>query len=495
MVTSHDPFGPNWKSRAKKNMILPSLKDISEHIATLFLSSGAKLATTPIWLAESGKDGTRFSGEIAPKHRVWLQAIDFQARHGRWAFLPGEEGIAGVVAGSDERLGPDGKTLFPGSLPPVLPKGDYHLAWPVGDPNLAAIAWALGHYGFQHYQSNAAASPKRLRLPEGADLGAVVNIAAASWLGRDLINIPANDLGPAELESAARAVAEQFGAEFRSVIGDELLPSNFPLIHAVGRASTRAPRLIELRWGDAGAPKITLVGKGICFDTGGLNIKPGSSMALMKKDMGGAAAALSLAAMIMGSGLPVRLRLLIPAAENSISGNAFRPGDILKSRAGLNIEIGDTDAEGRLVLADALALADEEAPEHVISFATLTGAARVALGPDLPPVYSTNSTVAAALTEAGRRVGDPMWPMPLWKPYDPLLDSRVGDVCSIFPEPFAGSVMAALFLNRFVSAAKTYTHFDIYGWVPRPQPGKPAGGEPQCARAVFDYLRGTFPKA
>jgi leucyl aminopeptidase len=211
--------------------------------------------------------------------------------------------------------------------------------------------------------------------------------------------------------------------------------------------------------------------------------------------MGGAAAALSLAAMIMGAGLPVRLRLLIPAAENSISGNAFRPGDILKSRAGLTVEIGDTDAEGRLVLADALALADEEAPDHLISFATLTGAARVALGPDLPPVFSTSNAVAIALTEAGRRVGDPMWPMPLWKPYDPLLDSRVGDVCSIFPEPFAGSVMAALFLNRFVSAAKTYTHLDIYGWVPRPQPAKPAGGEPQGARAVFDYLRGIFPTA
>jgi leucyl aminopeptidase len=495
MITPQFLSGPHPQTRAKKNMILPSLKEISEHISTLFLKGSAKSVTTPIWLAEGHKEGTRFSAEIDPKHRGWLAAIDFQARHGRWAFLPGDEGIAGVVAGSDERLGPDGKTLFPGSLPPVLPKGDYHLAWPVGDPELAAIAWALGHYSFHTYQASASAPPKRLRLPDGADLSAVVGIAAASWLGRDLINIPANDLGPAELESAVKAVAGQFGAEFRSVVGDELLPANFPLIHAVGRASTRAPRLIELQWGNSSAPKVTLIGKGICFDTGGLNIKPGSSMALMKKDMGGAAAALSLAAMIMGAGLPVRLRLLIPAAENSISGNAFRPGDILKSRAGLTIEIGDTDAEGRLVLADALALADEEAPDHLISFATLTGAARVALGPDLPPVFSTSNAVAIALTEAGRRVGDPMWPMPLWKPYDPLLDSRVGDVCSIFPEPFAGSVMAALFLNRFVSAAKTYTHLDIYGWVPRPQPAKPAGGEPQGARAVFDYLRGIFPSA
>ena len=384
-------------------MKLPSLQDISDRVSSLFLTGNTKSATCPIWLAEGRGGETRFSCDLADRHRAWLNAIDFQARHGKWAFLPGENGLAGVIAGSDDRLGPDGMTLFPGSLPPVLPKGDYHLAWPVANANLACIAWALGHYGFQRYQSAANGGTKRLKLPDGADLAEIVNIAAASWLGRDLINIPANDMGPAELEQAVRDVAARFGAEFRTVVGDELLPANFPLIHAVGRASTRAPRLIELRWGDTSAPKVTLVGKGICFDTGGLNIKPGASMALMKKDMGGAATALALAAMIMGAGLHVRLRLLISAAENSISGNAFRPGDVLKSRAGIQVEVGDTDAEGRLVLADALALADEEAPDHLVSFATLTGAARVALGPDLPPVYSTDPAFATALTETGRR--------------------------------------------------------------------------------------------
>ncbi|MGF1622360.1 MAG: M17 family metallopeptidase [Rhodomicrobiaceae bacterium] len=469
---------------------MPSdFKDIANRISALFIDTNSKEPTCPIWLAGSYKGETVFKPDISARHRKWLETIDFHGKPGKWAFLPGDSGLDGVVAGADTA------PLFPGSLPPILPKGDYHLGWDADEANLAATAWALGHYAFQTYQSSGNGGLKRLRLPEGADRSEVVNIAAASWLGRDLINIPANDLGPAELEQAARNVAGHFGADFSSTTGDDLLPANFPLIHAVGRASTREPRLIDMRWGDPNAPKVTLVGKGMCFDTGGLNIKPGAGMALMKKDMGGSAAALALAAMIMGAGLPVRLRLLIAAAENSISGNSFRPGDVLKSRAGLNVEIGDTDAEGRLVLADALALADEEAPDYLISFATLTGSARVALGPDLPPVYSTDSAIAGGLTEIGGRIGDPMWPMPLWQPYDQLLDSRIGDINSIFPEPFAGSIMAALFLNRFVNAARSYTHFDIYGWVPKPQPGKPFGGEPQCARAVFDYLKGICPKA
>ncbi len=475
--------------------MLPTLNDLSDHISNLFLQKSAKEATCPIWLAWSEKGEVSFPPEIGAKQRTWLKAIDFKGAPGSWAPMPGEDGLAGAAIGSDDRQGPATHPLFAGGLPGLLPKGDYHLAWDIEDGDLAAIAWALGQYGFQRYQANGTPPAKRLRLPDGARLDTVVNIASAVWLGRDLVNTPANDLGPAELAETVQGVAAHFDAQCRVIEGYDLVAENFPLIHAVGRASARAPRLIDLRWGEESAPKVTLVGKGICFDTGGLNIKPGMAMSLMKKDMGGAASALSLAAMIMGAGLPVRLRLLIPAAENAISGNAFRPGDVLRSRAGLNVEVGDTDAEGRLVLADALALADEEAPEYLISVATLTGAARVALGPDLPPVYSTDTELAGALAEAGGRIGDPMWPMPLWKPYDQLLDSRVGDINSIVPEPFAGSIMAALFLNRFVKAAESYTHLDIYGWVPRPQPGKGIGGEPQCARAVFDHLRGKFRQA
>ena len=478
--------------------MLPTLNMAADQVAALFIEEGSKQPTCPIWLVEAPKDDETLAAGLPPRDQAWLKAIEFKPVPGSWALLPGDDGIGGVALAAESLQGSH-HPLLPGSLPPVLPSGAYHLDWTPNNANLAAISWALGHYAFRRYQTNGNGGEKRLRLPEGAVRDEIVNIASAVWLGRDLINIPANDLGPAELEEAARGVAAHFGAECRVISGDDLLAENFPLIHAVGRASARAPRIIDIGWGDATeapeVPKIALIGKGICFDTGGLNIKHGAGMALMKKDMGGAATALALAAMIMGAGLPVKLRLLIPAAENSISGNAYRPGDVLKSRAGINVEIGDTDAEGRLVLADALALADEDKPDYIFSFATLTGSARVALGPDLPPVYSTDAAIANVLAEAGRKVGDPMWPMPFWQPYDSLLESRVADVNSIFPEPFAGSVMAALFLKRFVKAAKTYTHFDIYGWVPRPQPGKPFGGEPQCARAVFDHLSRTFAKA
>ncbi len=473
--------------------MLPALNELATQVAALFIDENAGEPTCPIWFADSLKEPEALAQELAPRDHAWLKAIDFKPAPGNWALLPGEDGLGGVVFGRD---GHDwASPLQAGSLPPVLPKGGYHFAGAAENPELAAIAWALGAYAFQHYQSNGARGERRLRLPPGVSKPDIVSIAAAIWLGRDLINTPANDLGPAELEDAARGVASHFGAKCDVITGDDLLAENFPLIHAVGRASSREPRLIDIRWGDEAAPKVTLIGKGICFDTGGLNIKPGGSMALMKKDMGGAATALSLAAMIMSAGLGLRLRVLIPTAENSISGNAFRPGDVLKSRAGLTVEVGDTDAEGRLVLADALALADAEQPESLFSFATLTGSARVALGPELPPVYSTDAALAAALTETGRRLGDPMWPMPFWQPYDMLLDSRIANVSSIYPEPFAGSVMAALFLKRFVKAATRYTHFDIYGWVPKPQPGKPHGGEPQAARAVFDHLKRTFPRA
>jgi leucyl aminopeptidase len=326
-------------------------------------------------------------------------------------------------------------------------------------------------------------------LPEGADRDQVLALAEALYFGRDLINTPASDLGPAELEAAARELAKAFGGTVKVTEGSTLLADNFPMIHAVGRASDRAPRLIDIRWGAERAPKVTIVGKGICFDTGGLNLKPGGSMGLMKKDMGGAASALAFALMVMRSKLPVRLRVLIPAADNSVAGNAFRPGDVLTSRNGMTVEIGNTDAEGRLVLADALSLADEEAPDYLVTFATLTGAARVALGPELPPFYADDDEFAGKVLEAALAVGDPVWRMPFWAPYDKLLKSNVADVSHISDGPFAGSVTAALFLKRFVKEAKRFAHLDIYSWVPREQPGRPQGGEPQAARALFQFFR------
>jgi len=464
-------------------MVKP-IKDLFRATSSLFLGSGATTPTVPIWTLGRREDAAE---TLSGPHAAWVQASDFQPRKGNWLLLPGAEGVAGVVLGTANGSGPL-PPLLSGTLPGVLPPGAYHFADASLAADEAALGWALGSYAFRDYQPGDIRLARQLKPGASVAIKEVARIAAAIWLGRDLINTPANDLGPDELEAAARDVAETFGADIAVTTGDDLLPANFPLLHAVGRASPRAPRMIDLSWGTSG-PRVTIIGKGICFDTGGLDIKPPSAMALMKKDMGGAASALALAIMIMGGKLPVRLRLLIPAAENAISGNAFRPNDIIRSRAGIMVEVGDTDAEGRLVLADALSLADEDKPDYLMTFATLTGAARVALGPDLPPLYSTDDDLAADLVASGLAVGDPMWRMPFWQPYDALLDGRVGELCSIFPEPFAGSVMAALFLKRFVKNAPRYAHFDIYGWTPRPQPGKPFGGEAQCARAVYSCLK------
>jgi leucyl aminopeptidase len=307
-------------------------------------------------------------------------------------------------------------------------------------------------------------------------------------LARDLINTPANDMGPAELEEVARGLAARRGAKMRTIVGDDLLTESFPLIHAVGRASARAPRLIELNWGEQDHPKVTLVGKGVCFDSGGLDIKSESAMLLMKKDMGGAASVLALAHMIMSRGLKVQLNMLIPAVENSIGGDAFRPRDIYVSRKGLSVEVGNTDAEGRLVLADALALADENAPDLLIDMGTLTGAARVALGPDLPPFYTDDGALAADVSRHAAGENDPMWRLPLWPPYNALLDSKIADVNNVSSGNFAGSITCALFLKRFVSAAKAWLHIDIYAWTPTAKPGRPEGGECQAARALYALL-------
>ena len=328
--------------------------------------------------------------------------------------------------------------------------------------------------------------------PDGIDAADIMRMAEAASLARDLINTPPNDMGPEELASAAQALATRFGASFNCIVGDDLTRQNFPLIHAVGMASSRAPRLIDLTWGDPDHPKVTLVGKGVCFDSGGLDLKPSSGMLIMKKDMGGAASALALASMIMDAQLPLRLRVIIPIVENAIAGNAFRPGDIYRSRKGLTVEIGNTDAEGRLILADALALADEEEPDLLFDFATLTGAARIALGPDLPPMYSDDDALAAACLEHSRKVHDPIWRMPLWMPYDKQLDGKLSDLVNVSSGPLAGSITAALFLRRFVERAKAWAHFDVYAWTPKPLPGRPEGGEVQVARLLFSMLANGY---
>jgi len=369
-----------------------------------------------------------------------------------------------------------------------LPEGVYTVAdAPDGfDLSGFALGWLLSGYRFDRYATQKAPQA-RLVAPEGVDAARVAAIAAGEALTRDLINTPASDMGPDALELSARDLAAAHGAKISVVTGDDLLELNFPMIHTVGRASAKPPRLLDMRWGDAG-PTLTLVGKGVCFDTGGLNIKPGGSMGLMKKDMGGAATVLGLAHMIMATGLPLQLRVLIPAVENAISGNAFRPQDILTSRKGLTVEINNTDAEGRLVLADALALAEEEAPDLLISMATLTGAARVAVGPDLAPYYTDADEVAQALEDGAVAAQDPVWRMPFHAPYEAMIEPGIADLDNAPKGGFAGSITAALFLRRFASEAPRYVHFDIYGWQPAETPTRQKGGVGQGARAVFEAL-------
>ena len=457
----------------------------------MLLAADAKRKSLPVWLARNG----RWVDEapLSPAQRAWLEALGFKGAAKKHALLPGPDGtLAGAVFGLGEaRAGEamDKPELAVGLLPTVLPPACYHLADDLAEPELAAVAWGLGAYRFRRYKSAAGEALAQLKMPRGVNHARVLALVDAVWFGRDLINTPANDMGPQELEDAARRLARTYGAEVSSIVGDDLLANNFPLIHAVGRASARAPRLIDLVWGRRGGRTVTLVGKGIAFDTGGLDVKPPSGMLLMKKDMGGAASALALGQMVMAAKLDVRLRILIPAAENSIAGNAFRPGDVLATRAGKTVEIGNTDAEGRLVLADSLALADEARPDVVISFATLTGAARVALGPDLPPLYCDHDALAEAIVAAGNRVGDPVWRMPFWSQYDAHLDSTVADMNNVSESPLAGSVTAALFLRRFVKRAACYVHLDIYGWRQAAKALGPKGGEPQAARALFEVLR------
>ena len=451
---------------------------------SIFITAGVARAN-PIWFVTTA-NYPELRERLDAEACGFADAVGFEPKAGRHLLLPGKNGLAGVLFGL-EGAGEARDLFLPGRLPQQLPDGIYRFANQPHDERLAALAFALGAYSFARYRKSEAREVK-LDLPQSIDRADLWRAVEAVTLARDLINTPANDMGPADLEEATRALAARHGADVRSLVGEELLAENFPLIHAVGRASDAAPRLIELNWGEASHPRISIVGKGVCFDSGGLDIKPENAMLLMKKDMGGAASALALAHMIMDGGLKVRLQVLIPAVENVISGAAFRPRDVYRSRKGLTVEVGNTDAEGRLILADALALADESAPDLLIDLGTLTGAARVALGPDVPAFYTDDDALAAAVARHAAAENDPLWRLPLWQPYAGMLDSKVADVNNVASGSFAGSILCALFLQRFVAAAKAWMHFDIYAWTPIAKPGRPEGGECQAARALYALI-------
>ena len=433
------------------------------------------------------------SANLPEPSRQFARASGFTAKPGAWLALPTATGeIAEVLFGLEDATAKYRDPFRTGQLPSLLPPGVYRFANVAAEQaHLATLAFALGGYRFGRYRKSERPEVK-LVPPDGVDIADVARMAEAATLARDLINTPSNDMGPQELAEAAQDLAQRFDAKFTCVVGDDLTRQNFPLIHAVGMASERAPRLIDFTWGDPSHPKVTLVGKGVCFDTGGLDLKPSSSMLIMKKDMGGAANVLALAQMVMDAGLKVRLRVLIPAVENAVAGNAFRPLDIFTSRKGLTVEIGNTDAEGRLVLADALALADEEKPDLLIDLGTLTGAARVALGPDLPPFYTSDEALAELLSACAKQENDPLWRLPLWPPYDSWLDSKMADINNAPSGGFAGSITCALFLQRFVETAKSWLHVDIFGWTPSAKPGRPEGGECQAARAIYRLLSARY---
>jgi len=418
----------------------------------------------------------------------WVAASGFAAGLGETLLLPDASGaVTAAVVGFGD-AGARARSRFGLSrAAATLPAGPWHLSGDLSPEHAdeAALGWLLAQYRFDRYRA-AKPGPALLKPPESCDAARLQAMAAGEWLTRDLINTPASDMGPADLQTAMEALATRHGARMRAVVGEALLSENFPMIHAVGRASPRAPRLLELRWGSVG-PQLTLVGKGVCFDTGGLNLKPSAGMLLMKKDMGGAATVLGLAQMIMQLGLAVQLRVLVPAVENAVSGNALRPKDILTSRKGLTVEVNDTDAEGRLVLADALALACEEPADLIVSMATLTGAARVAVGPDLAPFYTDDDAIAAALNAGAVAGFDPVWRLPFHTPYEPVIEPGIADLDNAPGWGFAGSITAALFLRRFVSTPR-YLHFDIYGHTPADQPARPKGGAGQGARAVLGAL-------
>ena len=422
--------------------------------------------------------------------KQWLAATGFRPVPGALALLPGVDGVARVLVGADRHQ----PMAALGALPYRLPEGVYELAAEgvVDDRDLAALGWALGAYRFDRYRA-AERKPAQLAV-RSSTLRALAPVIAATKQVRDLVNTPTEDMGPEHLAQAIRAHAEEHKAKVREWVGDELLEGNFPTIHAVGRASHRPPRLIELTWGKASNPKLVLIGKGVCFDTGGLDIKPSDGMRWMKKDMGGAAHAIALAGLVMQARLPVRLTLLVPAVENAVSGNALRPGEVVVTRAGHSVEIDNTDAEGRLVLCDALAYGAEQQPELMIDFATLTGAARVALGPDLPALFGNDDALAEAALAAGKAVADPLWRLPLWRPYRKMLDSYLADFANAGPSRHAGAITAALYLERFVPDGLPWLHLDTYAWNDADRPGRPRGGEAMGLRALFAMLEKRYRK-
>jgi leucyl aminopeptidase len=429
-----------------------------------------------------------FKQKLDSRERAWADAQGFAAESGRSLICPAPDGgIARVLYGDSA----DGDPFLAGKLARQLPQGRYRFANGLSNPKLATLGWLLESYEFAIGGEANKVPRATIECPAGVDRIALIRAANAVFIVRDLVNRPANDLTPDALETAVRKVANAGRASLR-VIKGAALKRDFPLIHTVGMASASPPRLADFTWGNPRHPRVTLIGKGVCFDTGGLDIKPASGMALMKKDMGGAATVLGLAQMIMGARLPVRLRVLVPIVENAIAGNAFRPGDVYKSRKGLTVEIGNTDAEGRLILADAMALADEEKPGLMMTLATLTGAARVALGPDLPPFYTDDDALASAIGKHAVAENDPLWRMPLWRPYDRLFESQVADINNSSDSGFAGSITAALFLRRFVEKASSYVHLDIFAWTPSPRPGRPKGGEAQAMRALFGVIRERY---
>jgi leucyl aminopeptidase len=438
----------------------------------------------------ASEDLETWLGGLPARLQSWVAATGFSAQSGEVALVPGPDGaLACAICGHGTNKTRPRERFILGAARPKLPPLTFSLRHTLDQDALAeeTLGWLLAGYAYRTFKGGAAPDMASLAAPEGVDSATLQVIAEAEALTRDLINTPASQMGPEELETATRNLTTRFDAALTVTQGDDLLRGNLPLIHAVGRAADRAPRLLDLRWGKTG-PKLTLVGKGVCFDTGGLNIKPGASMGLMKKDMGGAATVLGLAQMIMASNWPVQLRVLIPAVENAISGNAMRPGDVLHSRKGLTIEVNNTDAEGRLVLADALALACEDTPDALVCMATLTGAARVALGPDIAPFYTHDTALAQALMAASARVRDPLWQMPLHPGYARMIEPDIADLDNAPAGGMAGSITAALFLDRFVDGVARYAHFDIYGHQPSAAPARPKGGVGQGARALFDAL-------
>ncbi len=450
-------------------------------------------AAVPIWPLQRAALPSFLQEQPAPV-RAWVSTAGFKARAGAVLQVPSFEGRdAGALGMVLLGLGA-GEEPFASAALGRLPAGEYALAeGATCDAETFALGWALASYSFDRYRAARRESP-RMRCPPSVDRAWVERIVDGVFLARDLINTPPNDMGPAQLAEAARSLAEREGAVVREVVGEALLEQNYPLIYAVGKGSepARAPRLIDFCWGEADAPKVTLVGKGVCFDTGGLNLKPTSGMLLMKKDMGGAAGCLGLAQMVMQAQLSVRLRVLIPSVENSNSATAMRPSDVYKSRKGLTVVIGHTDAEGRLVLADALTGADEERPELLFDLATLTGAARVALGTELSPLMCDDVALARALLREGERVWDPLWRLPLYQPCSKRLDSRVADLNNIGDGSFAGAIIAGLFLKRFVQHTKSWAHLDIYGWNPKERLGRSAGGAAPGIRAIYSLLEARY---